>query len=318
MREDNRTVTTTQSSRDLDAIEKTSPAYKDGVRSLYKFMTYPAIGTNSIDNAERRRRVDALLRDGELYFATARELNDPFEAAPHFRTHGTTSDDILEVLSRYLRSVVAPRDGWNKEQVLAKEKDLLNEIRSGEYQLRMQGLAQSWREKFRTDFPMCCLAATRDSTLMWSYYSGGHSGICIHIDATKAPFTNAERVIYAKQYPELLLPTVELESEALRTLALLTKSDVWVHEREYRLINMPMTFEPDNSMRILDDMFTWKTPQLAVIQPFFIVGATIGASMQDEEIEHILRICHERPIKIPVFQAKCRQDRFDLEFVQIT
>jgi hypothetical protein len=64
----------------------------------------------------------------------------------------------------------------------------------------------------------------------------------------------------------------------------------------------------------LDGLFRWKSSQLAVIDPSFIVGVTAGASMRDTEIENILRICYDRPIKIPVYQAKCKQDRFELEF----
>jgi hypothetical protein len=39
--------------------------------------------------------------------------------------------------------------------------------------------------------------------------------------------------------------------------------------------------------------------------------------MRDTEIETILRICHDRSIRIPVFQAKCAKNRFNLEFASI-
>jgi hypothetical protein len=296
-------------------IEKTSQAYKDGVRTLYKFMSYPIDGSASVNNTESRRRVEVLLRDGELYFATARELNDPFEAAPHFRMPGT--DDVLDVSLRLLRNVYAPKWNWSEEQILAREKDLTEEIQSGKFHVSMVSFTQSLRESLRSEYPMCCLAATRDSTLMWSYYAGGHTGICIHFDATKVPFANAERVIYSQQFPVVPLPFAELNPEELYAPALLTKSHVWDHECEYRLINIPMTYPLGKPKHILDDLFIWKTSQLATIPSSFIVGVTIGESMQEAEIEHIQRICHDRPIKIPVFQAKCRQDRFDLEFTQI-
>ena len=182
----------------------------------------------------------------------------------------------------------------------------------------MNGLVDQLRGEFyNSNILMCCLAASRKSTLMWSYYSGGHTGVCVHFDATKPPITHAERVIYSEQYPALPLLVDEVEPVELRTLALLTKSRVWKHEREYRLINMPMTYPPAKPKGILDDLLKWKSPQLAVIPPSFIIGVTVGASMQDTEIENILRICHDRPIQIPVYQAKCKQDRFDLEFEQI-
>lgn len=301
----------------LDVIETSPSAYKEGVPTLYKFMSYPSDGTASINNAERRRRVDALLRDGELYFATAHEMNDPFEAAPHFRIPEISPNETLEAFMRPLRNVYAPEWGWSEEQILAYEQNLSEEIQSGAFQARMTSFTHRFRESLRSEYPMCCLAAKRDSTLMWSYYSGGHTGICIHFDATNSPFANAKRVIYSQQFPEVPLPFAELDPNELVRLALFTKSDVWVHESEYRLINMLMEHPPAKPKRMLDDVFEWKTTQLAVVPPSFIVGVTIGASMQGAEIENILRICHDRPIKIPVFQAKCRQDRFDLEFSQI-
>lgn len=313
-------TTTNQTSSASDVILKTSLAYNDGVRTLYKFMSYPINGASPKDNAERRRRVDALLCNGELYFATAQELNDPFEASPHFRFPNTTTDELTKEVLSGLRNSFAPKMGLNEDQIVAREKALTDEIHSGTFLVRMKGNAQRYREMFRSEYPMCCLTASRESTLMWSYYSGGHTGICVHFDATKGPFTHAERVIYREQYPSLPLLVDTLDPIELRTLALLTKSYVWKHEHEYRLINWPMTYQPANPKRILDDLgnlITWNSPQLAVMDSSFIIGVTVGASMQDTEIENILRICYDRRIKIPVYKAKCKEDRFDLEFVQI-
>ncbi len=55
----------------LGTVETISMAHKDGLRTLYKFMAYPKDGAAPNGNAERRKRVEALLRDGEFYFATA-------------------------------------------------------------------------------------------------------------------------------------------------------------------------------------------------------------------------------------------------------
>jgi hypothetical protein len=302
----------------LGKIENSSTAHKDGVRTLYKFMSYPRDGTAPIENAERRKRVEALLCDGELYFATARELNDPFEAAPHFRIPEISPNETLEAFMRPLRNVYAREWGWNEKQILAYEKNLSEEIQSGAFQVRITSLMHKLRESLKSEYPMCCLASTQDSTLMWSYYSGGHTGICIHFEATSnSPFSGAKRVIYSQQFPEVPLPFAELDPNELINLALFTKSDVWDHEREYRLINMLITFPPAKPTRLLDGLFSWKTDQIAVVPPQLIIGVTIGASMQETEIDNVLRICHDRSIKIPVFQAKCRQDRFDLDFSQI-
>lgn len=311
-------TTTNQTSRTYEVSEKTSLAHRDGVRTLYKFMSYPTDGTAANYNTERRRRVEALLRHGELYFATAQELNDPFEASPHFRFPNITPNELTREVLDGLRNSFAPKMGLKEEEILAREKVLTDEIHSGTFQVRMEGNAQQYREMFRSEYPMYCLTESRDSTLMWSYYSGGHTGICVHFDATQPPILFAERVIYSDQYPALPLLVDDVKPDEFRTLALLTKSQVWEHEHEYRLINWRMTYPPAEPKRTLDDLLTWKLPQLAVIPPSFIIGVSVGASMQSTEIENILRICHERQIKIPVYQAKCKQDRFELEFSKIS
>jgi len=269
-----------------------------------------------LDKVELRKRVEALLLKGELYFPTAIQLNDPFEAAPHFRIPDGSPEEVLATLAQPLREIYGPRWGWSKEQIAAREKEMFDEIVSGQFQIRMEGVAHKWRERFRSDYPMCCMSANRDSTLMWSYYADGHTGLCVHFDATTAPFANASRVDYSNEYPQIPIPIAGLEPEVLLRLALLTKSAVWSHEQEYRLINMWLTYTHPPK-RLLADMFTWKEKQIAVIPASFIIGVTVGASMADSEIEEIQRICHDRPLKIPVYQAQTGKTRFDLNFRQI-
>ena len=104
---------------------------------------------------------------------------------------------------------------------------------------------------------------------MWSYYSEGHTGVCVHFDAMPAvgsPFALAQRVVYSEKYPEIPLPFgVVGGGNRFITLALLTKSNAWEHEEEYRLINLPRD-ETEDPPRILDDLFLWKASQLAVMQ----------------------------------------------------
>jgi|GEM_PF-3580970 len=278
-------------------------------------MKYPADGPSPAENAEYRRRVEALLRGGELYFATAKELNDPFDAAPHFRIP-SAHEELLKAVERGL-AVFGERNGLRPEQIEARREELKAKIKSGEYEIEMTGVAHGWREEFRSKFPMCCLTAERGSTLMWSYYAEGHTGICVHFDATQVPFGNAEKVVYVRDYPEIPLPLGGHDPNEFIRKALYTKSDAWSHEREYRLVNLPYAVDGAPG-HILDDIFGWKTPQLAIISPAYIEGVTVGAAMREHEIEDILRLCADRARRIPVFRAKCSRDHFELEFERIS
>jgi hypothetical protein len=46
-------------------------AAKNGVSALYRFTPYPPDGKSPTHHQEQRRRVEALIIDGELYFPTA-------------------------------------------------------------------------------------------------------------------------------------------------------------------------------------------------------------------------------------------------------
>jgi hypothetical protein len=84
--------------------EHLSRAEKSGIEKLYKFMPYPPVHSNSQgEGAELRRRVDALLTQGELYFPTASQLNDPFELTPHIHLKQDTEalGEIVKHLPEY-------------------------------------------------------------------------------------------------------------------------------------------------------------------------------------------------------------------------
>src|SRR4051794_31175439 len=99
----------------------TSDARHDGVLTLFKFMGYPlSDSTPHSDRMTRRGRVETLLRNGELYFPTAQELNDPFETSPHFQVSGSPEELALKYKSA-LREVYGPQWGWSHEQISVRE-----------------------------------------------------------------------------------------------------------------------------------------------------------------------------------------------------
>lgn len=294
-------------------------ANDDGVRTLYRYVSYPPLADPSPNAAELRRRADALVKSGELYFARAEQLNDPFEAAPQFfspRTPEGSPD--YESLKSALRLVYAPRWHWSDERIGRAEADLKARIDSGVFDADMALVAAKWGGKFRKDYPMCCFAKERDSIPMWSYYANGHAGICVHFDAYRAPIGNAMRVNYTDTYPMLPMPMGEIRSGEVILHGLLTKSAAWCHEHEYRLINMPVYADPAGESltgHVLDEFFRWPSgPQLAIVPPRFIVGVTLGARMEGALVEHFARMCRDRRPSLPIFQARVHRSRYELQF----
>jgi hypothetical protein len=96
-------------------------AAKNGVSALYRFTPYPPDGKSPTHHQKQRRRVEALIIDGELYFPTAAQLNDPFEARPNFSPLHADAELTTAALVQALRQRFAPAMGLSDEQVRGME-----------------------------------------------------------------------------------------------------------------------------------------------------------------------------------------------------
>lgn len=82
---------------------------------------------------------------------------------------------------------------------------------------------------------ICCLTKSYQHNLMWAYYGGGHTGICIEVDDILELKNNYKRfdIRYSKQKPHI---TSEMSKEEPILRILTTKSKQWEHEQEVRYI----------------------------------------------------------------------------------
>src|SRR5262249_50957232 len=80
-----------------------------------------------------------------------------------------------------------------------------------------------------------CLAATPASSLMWAHYARSHTGLCLEFDATMPEVSKAYEVKYAATRPLIRWQLLD-NATGLIDAMLLTKSDDWKYEREYRIL----------------------------------------------------------------------------------
>ena len=106
-----------------------------------------------------------------------------------------------------------------------------------------------------------------------------------------------------------------IEPEDVLTRLLLTKSRVWEHECEYRILDIP-TDGARSGKRMFDGLFQREGERILLL-PRYIEAVTVGAAMEDAEVESIVRACNDRHGKIPTFRAKCHPERFELQFERI-
>ena len=81
-----------------------------------------------------------------------------------------------------------------------------------------------------------CLSPHPENILMWSHYADNHRGICLAFDTDIQLFGSALEVQYVQDCPcvnpNMLTPDAVIA-------AILTKSDVWRYENEFRILGIP-------------------------------------------------------------------------------
>ncbi|QKE63986.1 DUF2971 domain-containing protein [Aquipseudomonas campi] len=153
------------------------------------------------------RALDTL--SGKIYFPTPSKFNDPFELSAKVNIF---SSPLLTHLN-------------------TREKEEVQRV----FRLRTpDAVSEEWREKIG----ILCLTEDPLNILMWSHYAQNHTGICIGFDTGELPFSSAMQINYREERPK-----AEFDSDALIEHVLLTKSQHWKYEKEWRVLKR--TIETD-------------------------------------------------------------------------
>lgn len=174
----------------------------------------------------------AILRDRQVHFSDPSALNDPWDCRPWFDDAALDDPESVENLIKWFFSFT-PASPVSEGEARATQ----NEIRRNpEYR---RGILKRFSEGFLKMIPnrwkIYCLTPVPDSTLMWSHYGHNHSGICLEF-TTRSPVIGAAlEVEYLADYPKW---APHLVSNTDGPHVLLTKSDDWRYEREYRIIGL--------------------------------------------------------------------------------
>lgn len=252
-----------------------------GKSSLFRFSAF----------SQREEYLRHLFIDGKLYHPLPCELNDPFEAKPYFRW----PDDphkVKEMRDYLVR--VAKREGHSKKNA---EKIIAQGFKNPES--LKQAIAQSTNKTFR-DNRICSFTGSKENLLFWAHYAGSHRGFCVEYDATVLPIKYAFKVNYSNIYPRARYPA---PADKRMLEPLLTKSNDWKYEDEYRLILNPSAkMQPANDGKSL------------ILSGQEIKNIYFGALSGPLNIEKLQRLLKKGPFKPNFWQAKLSQSEFRVEF----
>ena len=220
------------------------------------------------------------LINGEVYFSTHSELNDPFEFKWRQRPPRYLGDKLV-----LIRQLVR-----HKEPHLEDDSDEQREaIRR--YMLKLSNAPQGeFQTARKIEHGVFCACESPSDIRMWSHYSQNHTGLCVGV-SPRLMKHNFARVEYVQR-----LPTYEMiylfgpEKGILNAVA--TKSIDWQYEKEWR---------------------TFSTPGPKEFEKPVIQKIVCGCAMSQENRDELKEFIVNNEIKAELLQAEMSEFEFKIE-----
>lgn len=246
---------------------------------LYKYLSCPG------DDQEKLRWLRHILVEHQLFFASRRYFNDPFDCiVPNLsQVPGTFLKRFVE---EFVDRKLSNASESQKLEMMSKlmSVNALEEIRQG-----LQG------EVDRSG--IACFSRVRDDILMWAHYADKHKGLCLEFDGSSNCmfFGEAQPVEYEDYTP---IPLHE-DNNRQMTRVILTKSKHWSYEKEYRI------FRPGMAGQNLDYPVE------------LLTGIIFGCMMSHEVRESVRRWVKEGSCRVAFFEARPKKAEFGLDIQRI-
>jgi hypothetical protein len=153
---------------------------------------------------------------------------------------------------------------------------------------------------------MYCLTCHADSILMWSRYAVNHTGICLEFDTVGNLFSGARKVTYCESLP-LITPDLFADPVALTQTILLTKSDEWSYEDEYRLLVRDGNVDPHFSVTCYDDFVSLPDRALTAV--------VVGPKCSEGSIEVIQKLIAKHAPHVMLRRAVCVPHKHEISVI---
>lgn len=231
----------------------------------------------SLAGDDAAKYVRLTLLDNQLYFANPSSFNDPFDCYPSF-DFDATETEIINFFAKVLRRNF-PQASEKRVlyEAIAKLYDFNTGPKSPDYTKQVQ---DAHNHNVAEKIGVVCLSESPDDILMWSHYADFHRGICLQFDSRLNFFANAHQINYKSDRPKV--NPFRDETEKIMDSVLLTKSNHWKYEKEWRLIHY------------VGGAGAYKFPTEALTG--IVLGSRISESNEQKILEWLA--CREKPIKV--------------------
>ncbi len=223
------------------------------------------------------------LKNGIIYFAKRKDLNDPFDCNIYIeRSIQNAIESLNDESKQYLSSLI-------------KEQNLFSSIRND-----------------IDSFGICSFSLDLGETLMWSHYANDHRGACILYEFEKEFILEEKNKIIGvsttnylpdslTKWFETIAPFAPLKldpfvSELAKQLVI-SKAPAWSYEKEARIIR--------------------KDPGAMKIPKEFIKQICFGLQTNDDDINKVKEIVAEYPNKVSMCQIVRGNADFGIDIKEI-
>jgi Protein of unknown function (DUF2971) len=233
------------------------------------------------------------LVDRTLYLSRPSGFNDPWDCRPWFNPDALEDADIKEKTIQWL---VTASDGKESASILRGDSLLLR--------VTIEAYEQHIIDKIDAEYRVYCLTPNGANLLMWSHYARNHRGIALRFDTRSEPIIGAFQVNYLDSLPSSMLVEDDIDAA---TKALLTKSDVWKYENEFRLLAREGDAAPADMLHTENNKIKLPVGSLIAI----VVGC------ESEHADEIVDLVEQHAAELEVHKARRNAHKYTLDIEKI-
>ena len=267
---------------------------------LYKYRSFDSCGYSV-----------KLASNGEAYFASAKDFNDPFDNyfIPATKMTDYEGEDLVAFLQEKARQHYPGSNESKIQELVELGKKQHQKLKAGDPEA-IEPILQTQHN----GFGIFSLTAEPGSLPMWAYYGGCHKGMCIGLQSAviaqhqrallqQNKFMMLHKVHYCERPPEYCIDigASGMTDTQLNKLeaTLYTKSERWKHEDEYRLI------------------FHRYAARSYLFGEDAVAEVIIGSRTSDEDMAVLLEQLSRSESKATVKRAVRSQSQYALEFIEL-
>lgn len=211
-------------------------AWADGHRVLYHWQRF---------NEERLR---ATLESSCIYCSSPSAFNDPWDCKPHFNSEILVDPQENQRHVNWAVDLCRQKTNMSMPDIDRMRRTLLSDRQRASELLNQ--ISDEMAPAINSRYRVYCLGPTVSNLLMWAHYADNHKGVCLEFGIANATLCGALKCDYLPAFPLMKLHD---DSDDAALLILLSKSDVWSYEEEYRLIAQERAFAIPGADTLMTD-----------------------------------------------------------------